>query len=134
MTLTYRRKPYAHQESALAFADRREYYALLMQQGTGKSFVLNNDLARRWERGEISGAAIFAPNGVHTNWVRREIPKDVPEGVPYRAAAWYPESRCVPPASTRAECRQVPHPPPGNNAASSRCSPCHRRTRSRCNG
>lgn len=90
--LTYRRKPYEHQDAALAFCDHRQFYALLMQQGTGKSFVFNNDAARRWERKEISGAAIFAPNGVHTNWVRREIPKDIPDEVPWRAAAYYADA------------------------------------------
>jgi len=47
---------------------------LACEQGTGKSFMALADAERRSEEGEIDGLLIIAPNGVHTNWVKREIP------------------------------------------------------------
>lgn len=52
----------------------REYYALFMDLGTGKTFTFLSDAERLYNIGEIDGLLIVAPKGVHTNWVRREIP------------------------------------------------------------
>lgn len=77
-----------HQIAALEFIGRREFYALLMEQGTGKTVVEVLDAARRWERGQVNGLLVLAPNGVQSNWVRRELPKHMPHGVAWSAAAW----------------------------------------------
>lgn len=90
--IAFRRKPFAHQLAALEFTAARQEFALLMEQGTGKSFVLMNDAARRWSCGELSGVFILAPNGVHTNWCLRELPQDMPEGVPWRAAPFFSDA------------------------------------------
>lgn len=81
--------PYAHQRSALAWCAGRDYYALLMEQGTGKTPVVINDAARRWGAGQIDGLLAFAPNGVHANWTLREIPQHMPDWVQLTSAAWY---------------------------------------------
>jgi hypothetical protein len=80
--------PYQHQWSALDFCDGRSFYALLMEQGTGKSPVVIWDLARRFTNGSLGGALVMAPNGVQLNWVLRELPKHMPRAVPYQCAAW----------------------------------------------
>jgi SNF2 family DNA or RNA helicase len=85
----WRLPPFAHQERALAFAQRREFYALLMEQGTGKTAVLLNDAALRWSAGGCDALLVFAPNGVHTNWLLREAPAHLPEGCEWEGAAWY---------------------------------------------
>lgn len=79
---------YDHQKRAREFARHKTYYALLMEQGTGKSPVETVDAADRFMDGEIDAWLVTAPNGVQTNWVRREIPKHLPHGVPHVAAAW----------------------------------------------
>lgn len=79
---------YEHQKNAREFARSKEFYAFLMEQGTGKTPVEILDSADRFNDGEISALLVAAPNGVQTNWVRREIPKHMPRGVPYVAAAW----------------------------------------------
>jgi hypothetical protein len=82
---------YAHQKDALQFiapmGRGRAYYALLMEQGTGKTPVVIHDAARRWQQRECDGLLVFAPNGVHTNWTLREIPMHMP--VECAHAAWY---------------------------------------------
>lgn len=64
----------AHQLEALDKLRNRTEYALLMEQGTGKTWCLLADAERLYEEGEIDAVLVLAPNGVHTNWVRREIP------------------------------------------------------------
>lgn len=67
-------EPMEHQSEALRLMAGREYYALLMQQGTGKTWALLADAERLYKEGKINAVLVIAPNGVHTNWVRREIP------------------------------------------------------------
>lgn len=85
----YRIQPYAHQLRALAWARAREHYALLMEQGTGKTPVEIHDALARWGAGEIDSVLVLAPNGVHANWVLRELPEHSPDWAQWCAAAWY---------------------------------------------
>jgi SNF2 family DNA or RNA helicase len=48
--------------------------ALHWQMRTGKSKAMIDLACYRHSRGEIDGVLIIAPNNVHSNWVRREIP------------------------------------------------------------
>ena len=63
---------YAHQTAALAFCEHKAYYALLMEQGTGKTLVEILDTVRRYRAGAIAAVLVLAPNGVQTNWLRVE--------------------------------------------------------------
>ena len=64
----------SQQITALERMDGKYYYALFMEQGTGKTWALLADAERYWKRGKVAGLLVLAPNGVHTNWVLREIP------------------------------------------------------------
>lgn len=83
------RSPFKHQVNALNFAVGRDYYALLMEQGTGKTPVIIWDAARRWMNGTLNALLVLAPNGVHANWTLREIPQHMPSGIECVSAAWY---------------------------------------------
>lgn len=77
----------AHQRIGLKLLqEHSDYFALGAEQGTGKTWMLLADAEARFKRGEIDGALVLAPNGVHTNWVLREIPTHVE--VPVAAAFW----------------------------------------------
>jgi SNF2 family DNA or RNA helicase len=65
----------AHQLDYLEQAKGRKYFANLSEQGTGKTWCTLAEIERLWEEGEIELVIIIAPKGVHTNWVRREMPK-----------------------------------------------------------
>lgn len=67
-------KGMAHQLEALRRMQGRVAYALFMEQGTGKTWTLLADAERNYAAGLIDAVLVFAPKGVHTNWVRREIP------------------------------------------------------------
>lgn len=70
--------PYAHQrESFLATRDK-DAYAILWEQGTGKTKVAIDTACYLYENREIDGLLVVAPNGVQQNWVMREVPTHVP--------------------------------------------------------
>jgi SNF2 family DNA or RNA helicase len=75
-----------HQLEALRRMESRAYYALFMEQGTGKTWTFLADAERGFEAGKMEALLVFAPNGVHRNWVRREIPQHL--GANYIARAW----------------------------------------------
>lgn len=76
-----------HQFAALARMNGRDEFALLMEQGTGKTWTLLADAENRYRAGDIDGLLVIAPKGVHTNWVRIEIPTHME--VPVVAEAWH---------------------------------------------
>lgn len=63
-----------HQLEYLRLSAGRDYFALFMEQGTGKTWSILADAERLYAAGKIDALFVLAPNGVHTNWVRREIP------------------------------------------------------------
>lgn len=67
-------KPMKHQEEGLRQSEGRHYFAFFMEQGTGKTWLTLADIERLYNSGKLDTVIIFAPNGVHTNWIRREIP------------------------------------------------------------
>jgi len=67
-------KGMAHQLRALQCMVGRRTYALFMEQGTGKTWTLLADAERMFAAGSVDCVLVVAPNGVHTNWVHREIP------------------------------------------------------------
>lgn len=80
-------KPFKHQEEG----ERRllaapEYYALGAEQGTGKTWMLLNDMEHQFKSGRITGALVIAPKGVHVNWVTREIPEHL--SIPVEMGFW----------------------------------------------
>jgi len=82
----FKTKPYRHQFDCLTRFGRHQAFALLAEMGTGKSWIVINNTADLWSSGDCDGVLIFAPNGVHTNWTRLELPKHMPDWVRYRAA------------------------------------------------
>ena len=65
----------AHQLEGLRLSNGREFFAYLMEQGTGKTWTTLADAERAYAAGTIDALCVIAPKGVHTNWTRREIPE-----------------------------------------------------------
>lgn len=68
---------------------------MFADMGTGKSFMLINNLSMLYDLGRINAALIVAPKGVYRNWVDTEIPKHMPDHVVYRIALWSATPRKV---------------------------------------
>jgi SNF2 family DNA or RNA helicase len=79
-------KPMLHQETGLSHLQHNDAFMLACEQGTGKTWMLLADAETRFLAGQIDGLLVVAPNGVHTNWVKREIPLHL--GVPHEAIAY----------------------------------------------
>jgi hypothetical protein len=80
--------PFAHQRQAFLLSRLRTAFALLMEQGTGKTKVLIDTACWLFLRGLIQQVLVVAPNSVKTNWVTDEVPLHTPAHVAYRAAYW----------------------------------------------
>jgi SNF2 family DNA or RNA helicase len=61
--------------------------------GTGKSFMLINNAAMLYDKGQINAMLVVAPKGVYRNWYTGEIPKHMPAHVSYTMACWSPTPR-----------------------------------------
>ena len=55
--------------------------ALLWQMRTGKTKATLDLACYRWAKGDIQAVLVIAPNGVHCNWVRRQLPQHMWETV-----------------------------------------------------
>jgi SNF2 family DNA or RNA helicase len=87
-TYPFKNKPYTHQAAYLErFWDER-VAALFAEMGTGKSYMLINNIAMLYDKGKINAALIVAPKGVYRNWVNIELPKHLPDHVEHRVALW----------------------------------------------
>lgn len=84
----FKTQPFKHQLDGLIASGGREFFAYFCEMGTGKTWMAINDLASMWGEGKADAAIVFAPKGVHTNWVINELPKHMPDWVRHRAVAW----------------------------------------------
>jgi len=86
--MEFKTKPYKHQLEDYERFRRNEVYALLSEMGTGKTWIVINDIADLWSSDNCSDVLVIAPNGVHTNWTRLELPKHMPDWVKYKTVNW----------------------------------------------
>lgn len=77
--------PMSHQAEALRLMDGKQAFGLFMEQGTGKTWTLLADAERLYMRGLIDAIFVVAPKGVHTNWIKREIPTHLEGNILARA-------------------------------------------------
>jgi len=84
----FKTKPFDHQIRCLNQFGRFPAFALAAEMGTGKTWIIINNVADLWASGDCDALLVLAPNGVHTNWTRIELSKHTPDWVRCRAAAW----------------------------------------------
>ncbi len=87
MSFEFKTAPYAHQLREFEAHKDAPARALLWQMRTGKTKVVLDTAAHLWLRGRIDAVLVIAPNGVHDNWVLREMPRHC--SVPWAAHAWH---------------------------------------------
>lgn len=79
-------QPMAHQVTGLALSEGKRNFAFLMEQGTGKTWLTLADVERCFIGNKIDALLVIAPNGVHSNWTRIEIPTHLE--IPVHAYTW----------------------------------------------
>lgn len=84
----FKTTPYQHQSNAFALCRDKEFYALFMEQGTGKTKVALDKACYQYCNGKINAVLIVAPNGVHSNWIKTELAKHIPDYIQYATLLW----------------------------------------------
>jgi hypothetical protein len=84
----FKTMPYAHQLEGYLRSRDEEFFAFFFEQRCGKTKPTLDTAAYQFRLGAITALLIIAPNGVHANWVREEIPAHLPDDVPYEAVLW----------------------------------------------
>jgi SNF2 family DNA or RNA helicase len=84
----YKTTPFSHQETALHLSYLKPAFALFMEQGTGKTKVVIDNVCWLFEQEEITCLIIVAPNGVHRNWITDEFPAHCWDDVDYEPVIW----------------------------------------------
>lgn len=79
---------YKHQQTEWDRHRDDDARALLWQMRTGKTKATLDVACYRRAKGDIDAVLVIAPNGVHCNWVRRQLPVHMWNTVPYVAHAW----------------------------------------------
>ena len=84
----FKTKCYDHQLREFEISADLECRALLWSMRTGKSKLIIDTACHLYRAGKIDGVLIIAPNGVHSNWIHREIPIHQWDSVPYVCLEW----------------------------------------------
>jgi SNF2 family DNA or RNA helicase len=85
----FKTRPFDHQRKAFYLSRDKESFALLMEQGTGKTKVILDNAAYLYGKGNITALVVIAPNGVHRNWLSKEIPDHMPDWCPTRTVYYH---------------------------------------------
>ena len=72
--MNFKTKPYAHQLTVFERSKDSEYFALFMEQGTGKTKPTIDTIQHLYDAGKINRVLVLAPAGVYRNWTNAEIP------------------------------------------------------------
>lgn len=86
--MRFKTQPYAHQLREFREHRTSPHRALFWQMRTGKTKTMIDLACYNYFLGTIDAVVVVAPNGVHDNWVRRELPAHAWPDAPLRAAAW----------------------------------------------
>lgn len=73
--------PFKHQKDTWDKSKDFTNYAILWEQGTGKSKVTIDTACHQYIQGNIDAVLVVAPNGVHYNWTSDEIPTHCPDNI-----------------------------------------------------
>lgn len=79
MTYQFKSQPFKHQRELFEQTKDLAAYAVLWEQGTGKTKPTIDTAAYLYEKGEIDAVIVVAPNGVHRNWRSDELPAHLPD-------------------------------------------------------
>lgn len=85
----FKTKPFSHQRRIFAESAELEYFGVFWEQGTGKTKLVLDTVAYNYQQTRVDALLVKAPNGVHDNWVREEIPTHLPDSIPVMCLTWH---------------------------------------------
>jgi SNF2 family DNA or RNA helicase len=101
----FKRQPRAHQLEAFELCKDSDKFALFMQMRTGKSKITLDKAGYLYTQGRINLFVVIAPNGVHSKWVKDDVPADIPDYISYKTAIWKSGNK-----KAMAECEELFEP------------------------
>src|SRR5436309_10769203 len=78
---------FRHQQALFDQTRDAPAWAVLFEQGLGKTAPTIRTVEYLYREDRIDGAIVVAPNGVHRNWVSDELP--VHSGLPWHGLDWH---------------------------------------------
>lgn len=88
MTVPVQPPPFfAHQQALYDQTRDAIAWAVLFEQGLGKTAPTIRTAEHFYQEGKIDGAIVVAPNGVHRNWISDELPRHA--GLPWQGLDWH---------------------------------------------
>ena len=78
---------FRHQQELLDRTRDEIAWAVLFEQGLGKSAPTIRTAEHLFRNNRIDGVIVVAPNGVHRNWISDELPRHA--GLPWRGLDWH---------------------------------------------
>lgn len=85
--MDFKTEPFKHQRDEWEHSKELAARAIFWEQGTGKSKLMIDTIAHLYLEGKIDAVIVVAPNGVHRNWVEKEIPEHLPVAVSFDTLA-----------------------------------------------
>ena len=81
-------QPYEHQLKAFLLSKDADFFGYFMEMGTGKSKCIIDKACYSYSTGKIDTLIILAPNGVHSQWIKEQIPIHIWKDIPYVSAIY----------------------------------------------
>lgn len=88
MEYEYKTQPFAHQKQVFEASRDKEYFGLLMEQGTGKSKVFIDTACYNYHKGHIDAVVVVVPKSIARNWSEKEIRIHAPAAYNHEIAVW----------------------------------------------
>jgi len=88
MNYPWKTEPFDHQREWWEKTRTKPSWAVLWEQGTGKSKLTVDTVADLYLRDKIDCLLVVAPNGVHRNWIVKEVPEHLPDEIRWRGLLW----------------------------------------------
>lgn len=88
MKYKFKRKPFAHQMKCLDLSIDEENYAFFMEMGTGKTKVIIDTAAIRYDRGDIDALMVIVKKGAVYAWAEDGLSEHMPDHIKYNVAVW----------------------------------------------
>ena len=84
----FKTKPFDHQDKLFEQTRDLPIYGIFWEMGLGKTKMALDTTAWLWHEGKIDALLVLTYNGVHLNWVSKEVPEHLPDNCNAKAIAW----------------------------------------------
>lgn len=85
---SYKTEPFKHQQRWFDKTKDETVYGIFWEMGLGKTKLALDNAAYLYAKGEIDTLIVITLNGVHLNWVHKEIPAHLPDYCDALCVAW----------------------------------------------